>query len=218
MGQISLCSVIVVSPYQGKVYSLIGVRGLQIYFLIVFLICGLVTWMKHFHWGETFKCPSLQLSPVDILCLSPSAVCGLTKYTVVGTAFNPLTLVCALAVRPSLTFQVSFSLGLQHSSTELRPPELQFCTLGPLLVGSYGRQFRLLTWPRSTHHVHIHKACSYDQTIPAAGSLVTLSDVSQVLNLGSGQQRYNSMVCAATRRFFKLLLHQSQGPWCSALV
>ena len=59
-----------------------------------------------------------------------------------------------------------------------------------------------LTWPSSYVHMSTKPTATKARRIPAAGSLVTLSDVSQALNLGSGQQRYNSVVCAAMRIFF----------------
>lgn len=66
-----------------------------------------------------------------------------------------------------------------------------------------------LAWPSPHVDMSRKPTATKARPIPAAGSLVTLSDVSQALNLGSGQQRYNSMVCAATRFQLFFISHRT---------
>ena len=81
-------------------------------------------------------------------------------------------------------------------STEVRYQDCSSRAPGPTVGAMEAAQ--TLSWPNPP--VYIPTAAK-DRPISAAGALV-LSDISQVLNLGSHQQRCNSMVHTVTRRDF----------------
>ena len=106
-----------------------------------------------------------------------------------------------------LTFQVSFSLGHQHSSTELRPQDCSVIYLDPLW--ELWRQFRLwpgpaLMWtcPESLQLLKPDPSQLQDHLLP-------FQMFPRHRPLGSGQQRYNSMVCAATRFQLFFISHRT---------
>ena len=120
--------------------------------------------------------------------------------------------VWGLGCRPSrqlamLTFQVSCSLGHQHSSTELRPQDCSVIYLDPLW--ELWRQFRLwpgpaLMWtcPESLQRLKPDPSQLQDHLLP-------FQMFPRHRPLGSGQQRYNSMVCAATRFQLFFISHRT---------
>ena len=136
---------------------------------------------------------------MNALCCAPFCpLCGLTKYTVVGTALSlPLT-VGMLATGPGDS-QV-FSPGHCHRYTEVRSQDCSSHAPGPAVGGIEAAQ--ILAWTNPHMYVPTKPTATEARPIPAAGALVVLSNVSQALNLGSCQQRCNSVVHAALKRDF----------------
>ena len=138
-------------------------------------------------------------SPVSVLCCVPFlSLCGLTKYTVAGTAFGPTLTVCMLAIDP-VDSQVLFAPGHQCRYTEVRSQDCSRHAPGHS-VGTV-EAVQTLAWPN--HHVYVptKPTAAKASPVPVAGVLVLLGD-SQVLNLGSRQQRCNSTSHTAARRYF----------------
>ena len=142
--------------------------------------------------------PPLELFTVNVLCSVPfRPLCGLTKYTVVGTALGP-TLTMGMPAVGSGDSQALFSPGHWHSSTEVRSQDYSSRAPGPAV--ELWKQLRL-AWPNLCMYVPTKPTAAKARLVPPAGALV-LSDVLQALNLGSHQRRCNSAVHAAVRRDF----------------
>ena len=107
--------------------------------------------------------------------------------------------------------QALFSPGHWHRSTEdssSRAP-------GPALGAMEAAQ--TLAWPSPHIYVPTKPTAAKARPVPAAGTLVVLSDILQALNLGSCQWRCNSAVCTAVKRDFSSssLVTQPLGLGCS---
>ena len=106
--------------------------------------------------------------------------------------------------------QALVSPGHQHRSTEVRSRDCSSHAPGHTLGAMEAAQ--TLTWPNSQVYVPTKPTAAKARPVPAAGALVVLPDVSQVLNIGSHQRRCNSTVHVPTRRFQLLSLsHTAPG-------
>ena len=169
------------SPCQGQGLLASWSRGLQIYVLAVFLICG----------GEPLSVPSPELLVCECAPFVPFwSSCGLTENAVVGSALSTLTRGYAG------NWPCSLSRCRFHCA---QAPGLWWYSPGPSVGALETVQSPARPSPRV--HMSTKPAATKARPVPASGSLVALSVVSQALDLGSGQQRYNSTVCAAMRRF-----------------
>ena len=157
--------------------------------------------------GEITECPFSGAVHCGYTRFVPfCCLCGLTKYTVVGAALSPTLIVGMLAVGHADFSSVVFT-GPPTLIHWAQAPGLQCYLPGPS-VGAM-ETVQTLAWPSPHVDMSRKPTATKARPIPAAGSLVTLSDVSQALNLGSGQQRYNSMVCAATRFQLFFISHRT---------
>ena len=64
-----------------------------------------------------------------LCCVTFHPLCGLTKYTVVGTALGPTSTVGMLVIVPGVS-QMSFLPGHQHRSSELMSQNCRSCAPG----------------------------------------------------------------------------------------
>ena len=158
----------------------------------MFLICG----------GKPLSVPSPELLACECGPFVPfCSSCGLTENAVVGSALSVLTRAYAG------NWPRSLSRCRFHRA---QAPGLRWYSPGPS-VGAL-ETVQSPAWPSPHVHMSTKPTATKARPIPAAGSLVALSDVSQVLDLGSGQQKYNSTVCAAMRRFQLFFLsHRALG-------
>ena len=128
---------------------------------------------------------------MNVLCCVPfRPLCGLTKYTVVGTALGP-TLTVGVRALGCSDSQALFSPGHSHRSTEVRSQDCSSRAPGPAVGAMEAAQ--TLTWPNPHVYVPTKPTAAKARPVPATGALVLL-DVSQALNLGSCQWRCNSVV------------------------
>ena len=133
-----------------------------------------------------------------LCCLTCHLLCGLTKYTVVGTALSPVSTLGMLAVSPGVP-QALFSQGHQHRSTEVRSQDCNSHAPGPTVGAMETAQ--TLAWPSPCVHVSMKPTAAKASPVPAAGALVH-SDVLQTLNLQSRWWRCKSAAHAAKGRDF----------------
>ena len=137
---------------------------------------------------------------MNVLCCVPfHPLCGLTKYTVVDKALSPTLSVGMLAVGPGDS-QALFSPSHQCISTEVRSQDCSSCAPGPTVGAMETAQ--TLALPNLRVFMPTKPTAAKARPVPAAGALVVLLDVSQVVNLGDCLRRCNSVVCAAVRRDF----------------
>ena len=132
-------------------------------------------------------------------CVLFCPLCGLAKYTDVGTVLGPILTVGMLAIGPRDS-QTLFSQGHWGRSTEVRYQDFSHHEPGPTMGAMEAAQ--TLVWPSRHMYMPKEPTAAKARPVPAARALVVLLDVLQVLNLGSHQQRCNSAVCAAMRRDF----------------
>ena len=129
---------------------------------------------------------------MNVLCCVPfQPFCGLTKYTVVGSALGPTLTVGMLAIGAGDS-QVLFSPGHQCRSTEVTSQDCSSHARGPTVGAVEAAQ--TLAWPHPHAYMPTKPTAAKARPVPAKGALV-LSDVLQVLNLGRFQRRCNSEAC-----------------------
>ena len=104
-----------------------------------------------------------------------------------------------LAIGPTDS-QALFSPGHQARSTEVRSQDCNSHAPGPTVGAMEAAQ--TLTSPNFHVYMLTKPTVAKARPVSAAGVLAVLSDVPQVLNLGSHQWRCNSVVHAAVRRDF----------------
>ena len=126
-------------------------------------------------------------------------LCGLTKYTVVGTALGPTSVVGMLAVGPGAS-QTLFSQGHQCGSTEVVSQDCSSCTPGPAMGAMEAAQ--TLAWTNPCVYAPSKPIAAKARPVPATGAPVVRSDVPQALNSQSWQCRRKSVVCTVVGRDF----------------
>ena len=157
--------------------------------------------MENSHW-ERSHCVVLlwSCSPVNVLCCVPfRLLCRLTKYTVAGTALRP-TLTAGMPAIGLVDSQELFSPGHWCRSTEVRSQDCSSRSPGPAVGAVEAAQ--TLAWPSPHMYVSTEPTAAKARSVPAAGALAVLSDVSQVLNLGRRQWTCICMVHRTTRGDF----------------
>ena len=135
---------------------------------------------------EPLSIPSLELFTCEcsLVChLSP--VVWVHKETIVGTALGPILTGRMLAIGPGVS-QV-FSPVHQYISTEVRSKDCSSHAPGPT-VGTV-EAAQTLAWSNSCMYIPTKPKAAKARPILAAGTFVVHSDVPQVLNLQSRQQR-----------------------------
>lgn len=138
------------------------------------------------------------LSLVNVLCCVPLCLlCRFTKYTLVDTTIGP-TLTLGIFAN-SLVSLWHFSPG--HWCKSLLSGHRTAVVLHLDTLWDLWRQLR--PWPGPTQCVCAHKAYSFKtRLVLTVEELIVLSDVSQVLNLESHQQKCNFIVCTVTWKDF----------------
>ena len=137
---------------------------------------------------------------MNVFCrFSFHPLCGLTKYTVLGSAPSPTLMMIMMDIGPGVS-QALVSSGHCCRSTEVSSQDCSSHAPGPAVGGTEATQ--TLAWPNTCVYMPTKPTAAKTRPDPAAGALVVLLDILQVLNLGSLLQSCNSIFPTAVRRYF----------------